>query len=138
LIQRYTATFLAEVDDIVGCQGTGLAKLRGFVGLFERIPQQSKERAVCLGGMLAAEARTLDPKARRLLRKFYVDTTKRLVAILRAGKKDGTRPLANDPLPFAKLIVSLMEGTLITTRVQGGRRACRATTEVLFSLLGAA
>ncbi len=138
LIERYSALFLERVDGIVAGGGTGLEQLQAFVGLFEETLRKEHGKAVCLCGMLASELATLDAPAAAGVQRFYRKSTKSLAGILDTGARDGTLGVPGDPARLADLIFSLLEGASMTSRVSGGIRRFRATTDELYELLGVA
>lgn len=85
------------------------------------------EKLSCLCGMLAAEAELLDPKVRSAVNEFFAQLQEWIVR--RAKAWDTRRPAGMTPARFADLLVSLLEGSLLLSRLDAHKSSLTAARE---------
>lgn len=88
---------------------------------------------MCLGGMLASEALTLDPVVLPSLKRFFARNTEWLTEILAAGNSQHLFALAGTAADHARMILSGLQGALLIARATGDREAFDRTTSLLIS-----
>lgn len=136
LLERYSREFLARVDGLLAGAGSAPERLRRYVGLFEAT-LRDEGGPVCLCGMLGAELAALRAPAVRAVGAFYRANAERLATLLEQGRREGSLAFAGDALQAGWLVVSLLEGAMLTVRAEGGPPRFRAMTRQLLDLLGA-
>jgi TetR/AcrR family transcriptional repressor of nem operon len=120
LLERYSAYFLALVDDIIRSKRKADHKLQRYVGIFEATLREGSQDKACLCGMLGAELATLRSHSIRQVRSFYEANEARLLQILEEGRQDGSFRFAGSARQTASLIFSLLEGAVLISRAQDG------------------
>jgi TetR/AcrR family transcriptional repressor of nem operon len=120
----YTAMFIAALDQRSGQSKSFKQDMLVLVDLF--VGAQG-EKLSCLCGMLATEAELLDPKVRSAVNEFFA----RLQGwvIQRAKAWDARRPGGMAPNRFADLLVSLLEGSLLLSRLDAHKSSLAAARE---------
>ncbi len=135
LVRRYSADFLAHVDEILASKKAPKAKLEAYIGLFDATLEASPGRRVCLCGMLGAEYASLSPKAARLLKAFYQQNQERLAAILEEGRKDKSLHFGGHAETLGMSLFSFLEGAMLVARADGGPRQFKELTDGVVRLL---
>jgi TetR/AcrR family transcriptional repressor of nem operon len=120
LLERYSAYFLALVDDIIRSKSKADQKLQRYVGIFEATLRDGSQDKACLCGMLGAELATLRSHSVRQVRSFYEANEARLLQILEEGRQDGSFRFEGSARQTASLIFSLLEGAVLISRAQDG------------------
>jgi TetR/AcrR family transcriptional repressor of nem operon len=120
LLERYSAYFLALVDDIIRSKSKADQKLQRYVGIFEATLRDGSQDKACLCGMLGAELATLRSHSVRQVRSFYEANEARLLQILEEGRQDGSFRFEESARQTASLIFSLLEGAVLISRAQDG------------------
>jgi len=136
LLERYAREFLARVDGLFQGPGDAPGKLRRYVGLFEAT-LRDEGGPVCLCGMLGAELAALRAPSVRAVGDFYRANAERLAALLEQGRRDGSLDFEGSAEQAGWLVVSLLEGAMLTVRAEGGASRFRAIGRQLLDLLGA-
>jgi TetR/AcrR family transcriptional repressor of nem operon len=85
------------------------------------------EKLSCLCGMLATEAELLDPKVRAAVNQFFARLQEWVVQ--RAKAWDTSKPGGLPPARFADLLVSLLEGSLLLSRLDAHKSSLSAARE---------
>jgi TetR/AcrR family transcriptional repressor of nem operon len=85
------------------------------------------EKLSCLCGMLATEAELLDPKVRSAVNQFFARLQDWVVR--RSKLWDAPRPGGLTPAKFADLLVSLLEGSLLLSRLDAHKSSLAAARE---------
>lgn len=108
----YTEGFLAALETGIGRSRSLRQDLLVLVDLFAGA---QGEKLACLCGMLATEADLLDPTVRDAVNRFF----ERLQAwiVHRAAVRTETKPGGFPAATFADLVVSLLEGSLLLSRL---------------------
>jgi TetR/AcrR family transcriptional repressor of nem operon len=135
LIERYGEEFKLALDKIDRPGGGSLAKLRRFVGIYTGV--LAGER-VCLCGMLTAEFMTLPPAMQAALNRFFEQTEKWIVAVLEAGRTEGSLHFTGAASDAAQYFIGSLEGSMIMARAQGGMTRFNAATAHLLAQFGTA
>jgi TetR/AcrR family transcriptional repressor of nem operon len=121
---EYTTGFIGALD-----QGT--RKSRSFkqdlLVLVDLFVDAQGEELSCLCGMLATEAEWLDPQVRAAVNRFFAKLQHWIVQ--RAKLWDVARPGGLTPARFAELLVSLLEGSLLLSRLDAHRSSLAAARE---------
>ena len=121
---EYTAAFVGALKD--GAAGSKsfrqdmLAMLDLFVGA------QGQELS-CLCGMLATEADLLDPAVKTAVNGFFSKLQGWIVD--RADARGVAAPGGLPPATFARLLVALLEGALLLSRLQAHKASLSAARE---------
>ena len=85
------------------------------------------EKLSCLCGMLATEAELLDPTVRSAVNRFFA--TLQAWVTQRAKARNVRRPGGMTPGRFADLLVSLLEGSLLLSRLEAHKASLAAARE---------
>ena len=109
----YRAGFLEALADGVRASKTLRQDLLVLVDLF--VAAQRQELA-CLCGMLATETELLEANARAAVNQFFASLQQWIVQ--RAALRDARKPGGLAPAAFAELLVSLLEGSLLLSRLE--------------------
>jgi TetR/AcrR family transcriptional regulator, transcriptional repressor for nem operon len=124
LAGEYTASFIAALDqgarDSTSFRQDMLVLADLFVGA-------QGENLACLCGMLATEAELLDPKVRSAVNQFFARLQEWVVR--RSKLWDTPRPGGLTPAKFADLFVSLLEGSLLLSRLDAHKASLTAAKE---------
>jgi TetR/AcrR family transcriptional repressor of nem operon len=120
----YRATFLAALDDGVRTSKSLRQDLLILVDLF--VGAQG-EKLSCLCGMLATEAELLDPQVRAAVNQFFERLQHWIVG--RVALRGQAKPGGLAPARFADLLVSLLEGSLLLSRLAAHRSSLTAARE---------
>jgi len=135
LLERYSAYFLALVDDIIRSKSKADQKLQRYVGIFEATLREGSRDKACLCGMLGAELATLRSHSARQVRSFYEANEARLLRILEEGRRDGSFHFEGSARQTASLIFSLLEGAVVISRAQDGVRHFKGIGVQLLNLI---
>ena len=121
---EYTAAFIAMLDQRTRDSRSFKQDMLALVDLFVGAQGQ---RLSCLCGMLATEAELLDPKVRSTVNDFFAKLQDWIVQ--RAKARDTRRPAGLSPARFADLLVSLLEGSLLLSRLEAHKSSLAAARE---------
>lgn len=119
LIERYNDCVFASIDSILSSGKTGLGKLTQYIALFEATLKDSDNEKACLIAMLGAEVQTMGGEISTQVKRFYTYNEDRLAIILEEGCADKTLRFEGTAQEMARLIFSLLEGTVLVARGQG-------------------
>jgi TetR/AcrR family transcriptional regulator, transcriptional repressor for nem operon len=120
----YKAAFIAALDQRAAESKTFRQDMLVLVDLF--LGAQG-ERLSCLCGMLATEAELLDPKVKSAVNQFFA--TLQDWVVQRARARDTRRPGGLTPARFADMLVSLLEGSLLLSRLDAHKSSLSAARE---------
>ena len=120
LISRYQARFLSEVDEILNSKQSASEKLNRYADLFIQTLKSGKQGKVCLCGMLGAELSTLGSPLVNDIAEFYSENASRLAKVLDEGHQAGEFMFSGNSLVLAHTIFSLLEGSMLIVRAEGG------------------
>jgi TetR/AcrR family transcriptional repressor of nem operon len=121
---EYTAVFMAAVDE-----GTRESKSfkHDLLVLVDLFLGAKGEKLSCLCGMLATEAELLDPKVRSAVNAFFAALQAWVAQ--RAKAWNVRRPGGMTPARFADVLVSLLEGSLLLSRLEAHKASLAAARE---------
>jgi len=121
---RYTAAFVEALEDGARASKSFRQDMLVLVDLF--VGAQGQELS-CLCGMLATEADLLEPAVKTAVNAFFA----RLQAwvVEQAGERGVAAPAGLPPATFARLLVSLLEGALLLSRLQAHKASLSAARE---------
>jgi TetR/AcrR family transcriptional repressor of nem operon len=134
LIERYERNFLAALAAIDAEAPDARAKLRRYAAIYGSVLQADR---MCLCGMLAAEFGTLPEPMRALMRHFFDENERWLVAVLKQGKKDKSLRFTGAPADTARALVGSLEGAMMIARSYGEPARFRMVSDRLLAELGA-
>jgi TetR/AcrR family transcriptional repressor of nem operon len=120
----YTVAFLAALD-----AGTRRSRSlrQDLLVLVDLFAGAQGEKLSCLCGMLATEAEMLDPPVRAAVNAFFEQLQAWIVA--RAAHRSEARPGGFAPARFATILVSLLEGSLLLSRLDAHESSLAAARE---------
>ena len=121
---EYRAIFIAALDERTRDSKSFRQDMLALVELF--VGAQG-EKLSCLCGMLATEAELLEPGVRSAVNQFFVRMQGWVVQ--RAKAWDMRRPGGLAPARFADLLVSLLEGSLLLSRLDAHKASLAAARE---------
>ncbi len=130
LIENYTQSFQAQLNQIDEHKRNLKSKLRAFVQIFEDVLENDR---LCLCGMMAAEVNGLDEQSKALLKEYFLMAEQWLTLQLKQHKEELSSPLSNNKL--ARVIMSGLEGAILLDRVDGGSERIRAQHDLIKSLI---
>jgi TetR/AcrR family transcriptional repressor of nem operon len=121
---EYKAVFIAALEDGVRSSKSFRQDMLVLVDLF--VGAQGERRS-CLCGMLATEAELLEPRVRSSVNQFFARLQDWVVQ--RAELWDVPTPGGLTPVRFADLLVSLLEGALLLSRLDVHKSSLAAARE---------
>lgn len=121
---EYTTQFIAALDQRTRDSNSLKQDLLALVDLF--VGAQG-EKLSCLCGMLATEAELLDPKVRSTVNDFFARLQDWVIQ--RAKVWDERRPGGLSPAKFADFVVSLLEGSLLLSRLDAHKASLAAARD---------
>ena len=132
LITRYTRRFVAALAEIQRLDLDARAALEAYAELYEEV---LRGRRMCLCGMLAAEYQTLPKQMQDAVIRFFDQNEAWLESVLEQGRSKGTLRFRESAREAARLVVSALEGAMLTARPYGDVDRFRAAATVLLSSL---
>lgn len=131
LIQAYTAQLSCALADINGSKPTAHDKLAAYIDIYRTALSAD---CICLGGMLATEAMTLDDGMLPSLKRFFEFNIGWLTQVLAEGSQKEFM-LTNSPEHHARAILSALQGALLIARASGDHAGFEQTGELLIESL---
>lgn len=128
LIEVYSAQINSALSGISGSSLRVDEKLAAFVALFRGALKADR---MCLGGMMASEALTLDGVMLPSLKRFFVRNVEWLTEILAAGKSQQLLVLSGTAADHARVLLSALQGALMIARATGDHDAFDRTAALL-------
>ena len=119
LIDSYTTELESALQRITASKAPADEKLKSYAGIFRA--SLTAER-MCLCGMLATEAQTLDPAMLPGLHRFFSRNTEWLTGILADGNSKGVLDFKGPATAHARSILSLLQGALLIARGTGDHK----------------
>lgn len=116
LIERYAADFDVALESIDAAKIKADTKLLRYVALYRATLEADR---VCLCGMLAAEALTLDAALLPKLRQFFARNTEWLATVLSAGRDDARFQFSGSATDHARAFLAALQGALMMARSSG-------------------
>ncbi|MBR9868276.1 MAG: TetR/AcrR family transcriptional regulator [Oceanospirillales bacterium] len=133
LLEHYTEQL---IDYLRGLDSDALParkKVEGFIDLYRHTLSSDR---VCLGGMLAAEALTLEPTMHKRLSRFFEYQQSWLEQTLLKGQASGEFYLAMPAVKQARLMIAALQGALVVSRGSDDKTFFEHSVEGLISTLG--
>jgi TetR/AcrR family transcriptional repressor of nem operon len=128
LIEVYTAQLDNELLRISGSSLQADTKLAAYIAIYRCSLEAER---MCLGGMLASEALTLDATMLPSLKRFFARNTEWLAEILAEGRSLQLFMLDGSVADHARMLLSALQGALLIARATGDREAFDQTTKLL-------
>lgn len=132
LIERYSLILSNELARISGLSVPANEKLRAYISIYHYTLEAGR---VCMGGMLASDALTLDATMLPTLKHFFAINNDWLTELLAEGTSQNIFTLSSTAAIHARLLVSALQGALMMARATGDRDAFEQTCELLISNL---
>jgi TetR/AcrR family transcriptional repressor of nem operon len=117
LVSRYAERFGEVLSDIDARGAPAPDKLVAYCAIYRRV---LSDQRMCLCGMLAAEYDTLAPPMREAVERFFEQNETWLVALLEAGRAEGTLAFFDSAHAAAQMIIAALEGAMLVARPHGG------------------
>jgi TetR/AcrR family transcriptional repressor of nem operon len=117
----YRTQFIGALNDGVRGSRSFRQDLLTLVDLFSAA---QSEKLSCLCGMLATEADLLDAEVKSVVNEFFAALQKWIVG--QASRRDVSTPGGLAPEAFARVLVSLLEGALLLSRLQAHKASLAA------------
>ncbi len=128
LIESYSEQLNTALIRISGSSLPANEKLAEYIALY-RVSLDAER--MCLGGMLATEAQTLDPVMLPSLKRFFARNTEWITETLIEGQ---SQQLFNFDCPaadYATMILSVLQGALLIARATGNPETFEKTVSSL-------
>jgi len=132
LIESYSTLLGNELNRIGSLPVQADDKLRAYISIYRDTLDADR---MCMGGMLATEALTLDAVMLPGLQHFFAINTDWLTELLIEGKSQQIFSLSSSAANHARLLVSTLQGALMIARATGNLDAFNQTTSLLISNL---
>lgn len=132
LIESYSTLLGSELNRIGSLPVQADDKLRAYISIYRDTLDADR---MCMGGMLATEALTLDAVMLPGLQHFFAINTDWLTELLIEGKSQQIFSLSSSAANHARLLVSTLQGALMIARATGNLDAFNQTTSLLISNL---
>ncbi len=111
LVARYRRAFAGELVAVERASDDAASQLAGFVAVYAGVLRDGR---LCLCGVLASDAATLPDEVRSEVRAFFDETERWLARVLAAGRETGSLRFDGEPAAEAALVLSAVEGAMIT------------------------
>jgi TetR/AcrR family transcriptional repressor of nem operon len=133
LLEHYTDQL---IDYLRGLDSESLPAKKKVEGYFDLYRHTLSCDRLCLGGMLAAEALTLEDEVQKPLSRFFEYQQTWLEKTLQKGEADGVFHLALPAGKQAKLMIAALQGALVVSRGSEDEAFFEHSVEGLISTLG--
>jgi TetR/AcrR family transcriptional repressor of nem operon len=130
LIDSYTAQLEQALRHVNHTTPRADAKLQAYAGIYRASLEAGR---MCLGGMLAADALTLDPAMLPSLKGFFARNTEWLTEVLAAGQSQRLFKLTGSAADHARMFLSALQGALLIARATGDQEAFARTASLLIA-----
>lgn len=130
LIDVYSRELDNALLSISGSSLSAKEKLEAYIALYRC--SLDAER-MCLGGMLASEALTLDTVMLPSLKRFFVRNTEWLTELLVEGESQQLFMLSGSPMDHARMLLSALQGALLIARATGDCEVFEQTASSLIT-----
>lgn len=132
LMEQYTGQLVDYLKDAADRDVPAKQKLQAYCDLYRYSLDQER---MCMGGMLSAEALTLDVSIHPLLGRFFDYQQQWLVEVLKAGEASGELKLAATAEQQASVMIATLQGSLMVSRASQNTVFFEQSVEGLFSVL---
>src|SRR5215217_5270273 len=116
LIERYTEAFVGALAAFDETESDAREKLRTYAEIYSGVLRDNR---MCLCGMLAADYATLPNSMKLAVTQFFDLNERWLAIVLEQGRSAGDLHFTGEPLEFARLLVSSLEGAMLVARSFG-------------------
>ena len=130
LVEAYAAQFDQALADIERRDTTALDKLKDYVAIYRATLQSDR---LCMCGMLATEALTLDAAMLPRLQRFFARNTEWLAQLLAEGRSQGVLVFDGAAADHARAALSMLQGASLVCRSSGDMDAFDRTTAILIN-----
>ena len=128
LVEAYAVQFDQALADIERTSTTAPEKLRAYVAIYRATLNSDR---MCMCGMLATEALTLDAAMLPRLKRFFVRNTEWLAQLLAEGRSQGAFTFDGAAADHARAALSTLQGASLVCRSSGDMDAFDRTTAIL-------
>jgi TetR/AcrR family transcriptional repressor of nem operon len=132
LIDVYSARLATELTRISALPVQADEKLAAYIAIYRGTLEAE---CVCMGGMLASEALTLDASLLPSLKHFFAINTDWLTNVLTEGKSQQIFSINGTAANHAGLLVSALQGALMIARATGESDVFDQSASILISNL---
>ena len=132
LMEQYTEQLTVYLEGVNQTHESASARLQAYCKLYRDTLESDR---VCMGGILSAEAPTLDPLIYPLLERFFSYQQQWLTQVLEQGQVSGELRLLVPAETQASTIISTLQGALIVSRVSKSKVVFDQSVEGLLSSL---
>ena len=132
LIKRYARRFAEALAVIEEDTTDAHTKLEAYAALYAEVLRGQR---MCLCGMLAAEYQTLPPAMQAAVIQFFDENEAWLERVLERGRAEGTLGFGEPAREAAHLVVSALQGAMLTSRPYGEISRFQTAADVLLSSL---
>lgn len=130
LIEVYSGQLDSALLNISGSSLPANEKLGAYIALYRCSLEAGR---MCLGGMLASEALTLNAAMLPSLKRFFVRNTEWLTEVLTEGTSQQLFILSGGVADHARMLLSALQGALLISRATGDREAFEQITSSLIT-----
>jgi TetR/AcrR family transcriptional regulator, transcriptional repressor for nem operon len=128
LIERYSADTERGLERISSENSRADERLNAYVSLYSQALAQNR---MCLCGVLASEALTLDEALRPKIDRFFARNIEWLTEVLAAGKSQRLFVFTGSAADHARLLLSSLQGAMLMARASGDRDGFSRTADML-------
>lgn len=132
LVAVYTEQLNAELVRISGSPLSAPEKLLAYIALYRYSLEADR---MCLGGMLASEALTLDAAMLPSIKRFFARNTEWLAEVLAEGKAQQLFHFTGAAVDQARMLLAALQGALLIARSASDREAFEQTASALMASL---
>lgn len=132
LIDGYTEQLESGLLQISNTIPQADGRLKAYAGIYRASLEAGR---MCLGGMLASDAPTLDPGMLPALKRFFSRNVEWLTEVLAAGQAQQLFVLTGTPADHARMLLSALQGALLISRSTGDHEAFERTATLLINEL---
>ncbi|MBR9884096.1 MAG: TetR/AcrR family transcriptional regulator [Oceanospirillales bacterium] len=133
LLEQYTEQVIDYLSGLDSDTLPARKRVDSYIDLYRHTLNCDR---MCLGGMLAAEALTLEPGMKKPLSRFFEYQQSWLEQTLLKGQTSGEFHLAMPAAQQAKLMIAALQGALVVSRGKGDATFFEHSAEGLISTLG--
>lgn len=116
LVDRYTARFVAALDEVDSGCADAVARLRAYADLYASVLRKDR---MCLCGVLAAEYETLPEAMRLAVTRFLEVNEEWLERVLAEGEAAAEVSFDGTARDAARLVVAGLEGAMLVAHAFG-------------------
>jgi TetR/AcrR family transcriptional regulator, transcriptional repressor for nem operon len=120
LVERYASSFGQMLEEIGCTPQPAVKKLSRYVALYRESLEADR---MCLCGILAAEALTLDSALLPRLKRFFERNIEWLTEVLASGKSNREIDFSGSAADQSRVFLAMLQGSLLISRATGSRDA---------------